>query len=275
MDTRLNVIDDPRLTAYALGELKGAQREEIEHLLRASPEARAEVEAIRRMAGALTYELAGELPHPHVEGATRSVHERNGHPAVSRIARAAASGAKEPPLAGRGWRVGPRLTMAALATTAALIAVVLAITSQRGFGPAAQRQAIKDPAAATQVAEVCREASAHDHPPVASTACAASYSASLAGDPFAQASSAASHSLATTTAPSVGYPTASTGVSVGGLAPASGAVVRQATSAAAPCCDASATPRPDLWGTAGPVVEYGAGSQPRANRNYTICKSTA
>ena len=39
-------IDDPKLTAYALGELDAAERADIERVLAQSPELQAEVEAI-------------------------------------------------------------------------------------------------------------------------------------------------------------------------------------------------------------------------------------
>ncbi|RIK63986.1 MAG: VWA domain-containing protein [Planctomycetota bacterium] len=52
--------NDPRLTAYALNELEDAERAEMERLLTESPEARAEVEAIRGAADRLSQELAAE-----------------------------------------------------------------------------------------------------------------------------------------------------------------------------------------------------------------------
>src|SRR5437762_1405236 len=81
MDTRMNITDDPRLTAYALGELKGDDRNEIERLIARSPAAKAEVEAIRQIAGTLTYELAGERPLAEtqtVARVARSEHGRDG-----------------------------------------------------------------------------------------------------------------------------------------------------------------------------------------------------
>lgn len=53
-------LDDPRLTAYALGELDETERGEVERLLEESPDARREVEEIRRLAGQLREELTGE-----------------------------------------------------------------------------------------------------------------------------------------------------------------------------------------------------------------------
>lgn len=53
-------IDDPRLTAYALGELEGAERADIERFVTASVEARAVVEEIRATAEVLSAGLGGE-----------------------------------------------------------------------------------------------------------------------------------------------------------------------------------------------------------------------
>jgi len=52
--------DDPRLTAYALGELDEAERLEVEQLLEHSPDSQTEVAAIRQTAELLGAELAGE-----------------------------------------------------------------------------------------------------------------------------------------------------------------------------------------------------------------------
>ena len=53
-------IDDPRLTAYALGELDAAEHADIARELAQSPELQAEVEAIRRTGEQLNRELASE-----------------------------------------------------------------------------------------------------------------------------------------------------------------------------------------------------------------------
>lgn len=53
-------FDEAKLTAYALGELDEADRAEIDRLLDKSPDARDEVESIRRLAGLLTEELSAE-----------------------------------------------------------------------------------------------------------------------------------------------------------------------------------------------------------------------
>ncbi|OWY69772.1 hypothetical protein B7486_19205 [cyanobacterium TDX16] len=53
-------FDEAKLTAYALGELDEADRADVERLLDESPDARNEVESIRRVAGMLTEELSAE-----------------------------------------------------------------------------------------------------------------------------------------------------------------------------------------------------------------------
>lgn len=53
-------IDDPRLTAYALGELEGAERADVEKVVASSAEARAVVEEIRATAEVLSAGLGGE-----------------------------------------------------------------------------------------------------------------------------------------------------------------------------------------------------------------------
>lgn len=52
--------DDPRLTAYALGELEGDARAEVEAAVCAHPELRAEVDAIRALAGQVEDAMSGE-----------------------------------------------------------------------------------------------------------------------------------------------------------------------------------------------------------------------
>ena len=64
-------LDDPRLTAYALGELDDpADRAEIEELLKTSPEARAYVEDMGGLADTLASELTAE-PAPTLTGTQR------------------------------------------------------------------------------------------------------------------------------------------------------------------------------------------------------------
>jgi hypothetical protein len=66
-------IDDPRLTAYALGELDdAADKAEIEALLKASPEARAYVDETRKLGRLLQGELSAE-PAPGLTDAQRDV----------------------------------------------------------------------------------------------------------------------------------------------------------------------------------------------------------
>jgi len=64
-------FNDPRLTAYALGELDEKERAEIEALLAGSEDARREVEDIRRTSELLTQELAAE-PSPGLSDAQRA-----------------------------------------------------------------------------------------------------------------------------------------------------------------------------------------------------------
>ncbi|MGC8644458.1 MAG: hypothetical protein ACP5XB_31730, partial [Isosphaeraceae bacterium] len=52
--------DDPRLTAYALGELDQTQEREIDELLSSSDEARRFVDELRQTATWLTEELQNE-----------------------------------------------------------------------------------------------------------------------------------------------------------------------------------------------------------------------
>lgn len=53
-------LEDPRLSAYALGEMNNGESKEFEALLEKDPAARAEVQAIRQMAGMLASELQQE-----------------------------------------------------------------------------------------------------------------------------------------------------------------------------------------------------------------------
>ncbi len=57
-DTNTYNPEDPRITAYALGELEGSEQEAFEQLLEASPELQAEVKTIRALGGQLEAELA-------------------------------------------------------------------------------------------------------------------------------------------------------------------------------------------------------------------------
>jgi Ca-activated chloride channel homolog len=63
-------VDDPRLTAYALGELDRAEAAEVERLLDGSPECRATVNEIRELAGLLSTSLEAE-PAPALSDGQR------------------------------------------------------------------------------------------------------------------------------------------------------------------------------------------------------------
>lgn len=63
--------NDPRLTAFALGEMDAAERAEFEKALESDPAARAEVEAIRALGGRLGEELAN-APAPALTEAQRA-----------------------------------------------------------------------------------------------------------------------------------------------------------------------------------------------------------
>jgi len=65
------IHDDPRLTAYALGELEGNERRDVERLLAESPAARDAVDAIRGIAVELTAHLRAE-PMPALTSVQRS-----------------------------------------------------------------------------------------------------------------------------------------------------------------------------------------------------------
>ena len=72
--------EDPRLTAYALGELEGDERTAFEALLAENAELRAELEAVRRTAALLESELA-RAPEPTLSPAQRKAIERALSPA--------------------------------------------------------------------------------------------------------------------------------------------------------------------------------------------------
>jgi Ca-activated chloride channel family protein len=57
-------MDDPRWTAYVLGELAGAERDELEHMLEQDAEARAYVASLREAIGAIERELRAQPPTP-------------------------------------------------------------------------------------------------------------------------------------------------------------------------------------------------------------------
>ncbi len=65
--------NDPRLTAYALGEMDTSERAEFERLLAADPAARAEVETIRALGGKLRAEFASSSAPALTEAQRASV----------------------------------------------------------------------------------------------------------------------------------------------------------------------------------------------------------
>jgi len=75
--------DDPRLTAYALGELEGREREAMEELLKTDEAARQAVEEIRAMAEVLNAGLAEEPGPGLTEARKRAIeaHVESGAPA--------------------------------------------------------------------------------------------------------------------------------------------------------------------------------------------------
>jgi len=68
--------DDPALTAFALGELSGPEREAMARAVAASPEAQAQVEEIQALAGLLRRDFRLERGDP------RRHHPRPVHPRI-------------------------------------------------------------------------------------------------------------------------------------------------------------------------------------------------
>ena len=69
-------VDDPRLTAYALGELEGEEARAIEAWIGKNPEARSEVNEIRTFASALETELARDDGVELTSDQRDAIHER-------------------------------------------------------------------------------------------------------------------------------------------------------------------------------------------------------
>jgi Ca-activated chloride channel family protein len=69
-------LDDPRLTAYALGELDDAERGEVESALATSPELQAEVESIRQAAALFDTSLQAEAGPTLTEAQRLAIHEQ-------------------------------------------------------------------------------------------------------------------------------------------------------------------------------------------------------
>ena len=104
---RLN--DDPRLTAYALGELEPAEVREVEALLAEDAQARAAVQEIRATASRLTEALRNEAAGVVAAAARRAVSRRGAgtHRANPRRPNSVGSSARRGPCTTRGlssWR---------------------------------------------------------------------------------------------------------------------------------------------------------------------------
>ena len=129
-DNRLP-IDDPRLTAYALGELEPAEAAEVERLLDASPGSRGAVDEIRELAGMLTGELRlerapGLLPEQRTTILQAAADgPRNGVVAVDPAEASPRPPSETPPGGSRTGRWGRRF--ASLMTIAAMIMVALIV----------------------------------------------------------------------------------------------------------------------------------------------------
>ena len=79
-ETPKNLREDPRLTAYALGELPADEHAAFERELEGDPAARAEVESIRAMAGVVEVELRQEPAATLTESQRAAVkHEATRH----------------------------------------------------------------------------------------------------------------------------------------------------------------------------------------------------
>src|SRR5687767_4642192 len=84
-------IDDPKLTAFALGELPPAERPEVEAELAAHPEFAAEIEETQERAGILRMGLRGE------PAGKLAPHQRDAIFRAARLAQPAAVPASERP----------------------------------------------------------------------------------------------------------------------------------------------------------------------------------
>ena len=117
--------DDPRLTAYALGELDETERQEVEALLKESPEARRAVEEARQTATLLTEEMKKETC-PELTAERRAV----------LINRLQEESRKIVPFFARRWVFVTSLSAAAAAIAVAFVFSSLS-SSQRAVGPTA------------------------------------------------------------------------------------------------------------------------------------------
>ena len=112
-------LDDPNLTAFALGELSGPEREAIAQAVAASPEAQAQVEEIQAMAGLLRRDFRLDLQHAAAE-----------RPSIVALL--------EQGNLWRDWRWVSLTAAAALAIGAVIAAV--ALSPERSLDPVAQKQ---------------------------------------------------------------------------------------------------------------------------------------
>ncbi len=117
-------INDPLLTAYALGELAGDEAARVEAFVRTNDAARAEVEAIRRTAGVLRDELLSE-PIPSLSEEQRIMIERE----------------MTAPSPHRGRAILGYLAAAALGAAAA-VAVSVTLNAVTPPGPAPQNTSV-------------------------------------------------------------------------------------------------------------------------------------
>ncbi|MBI3864245.1 MAG: von Willebrand factor type A domain-containing protein [Planctomycetia bacterium] len=132
--------DDPRLTAYALGELDPTEQQEVERLLAESADARSAVKEIRELAGLLTAELKHE-PAPALTATQRAaILDAGARPQEAASTNGAVSEQRVAALATRYHSVAqfqsqhsPRVRrIAAFAAVAALVAImVLLMTPPR------------------------------------------------------------------------------------------------------------------------------------------------
>lgn len=142
--------DDPRLTAYVLGESTDAERAEVERLLEASPEARAAADEIGDVASLLERELAGESAPARVVDVAALLAANGGvdeSRAVSSSTSAPVSGSglgstpthgSQPRLVSRADSDSePSTGSAVLVVVAALVAICLLIAVRVGGRPGA------------------------------------------------------------------------------------------------------------------------------------------
>ena len=111
-------IDDPRLSAYALGELPAEATAEVERLLEGDPEAVAAVEDLRAMAGTLAAAFATEPAVALTETQRAAVVEAAAQPTEARAPTLAIVGARR-----REARPWYAWTLAAAAAAAGILVI--------------------------------------------------------------------------------------------------------------------------------------------------------